>query len=81
MSRERATRGGPVRGGGVDGEEIAKAESEKARAQAAAARSDNAALRDELLSLFERARTLKPKVAAVTLAPAVATERPLPPSP
>ena len=50
-------------------------------ALAAAARSDNAALRDELLSLFERARTLKPRVAAVTLAPAVATDRPLPPSP
>jgi ribonuclease P protein component len=48
-------------------------------ALAAAARSDNAGLRDELLSLFERARTLKPRVPAVTLAPAVATDRPLPP--
>jgi ribonuclease P protein component len=48
-------------------------------AQAVAARTDNAALRSELLSLFERARTLKPRVPAVTLAPAVATDRPLPP--
>lgn len=49
-------------------------------ALSAAAHGDNAQLRDELLSLFERARTLKPKVAAVTLAPAVATDRPPPPS-
>ena len=49
-------------------------------ALAVAARSDNAVLRVELLSLFERARTLKPRVAAVTLAPAVATDRPHPPS-
>lgn len=44
-----------------------------------AAKSDNAALRSELLSLFERARTLKPRVATVTLAPA-APDRP-PPTP
>lgn len=48
-------------------------------ALAAAARSDNASLRDELLSLFERARTLKPRVPAVTLATAVETDRHLPP--
>jgi ribonuclease P protein component len=34
-----------------------------------AARQDNAALREELLSLFERARTLKPRGAAVTMPP------------
>ena len=50
-------------------------------ALAVAARSDNAVLRLELFSLFEGARTLKPRVAAVTLAPAVATDRPHPPSP
>ncbi|CAN5320072.1 hypothetical protein BH11PSE14_BH11PSE14_04240 [soil metagenome] len=44
-----------------------------------AAKSDNAALRIELLSLFERARTLKPWVPAVTLTPAVAPDR-LPPT-
>jgi ribonuclease P protein component len=43
-----------------------------------AARQDNAALREELLSLFERARTLKPRVAAVTMPPADASDRPLP---
>lgn len=34
-----------------------------------AARQDNATLREELLSLFERARTLKPRGAAVTMPP------------
>jgi ribonuclease P protein component len=50
-------------------------------ALAGAARQDNAALRVELLSLFERARTLKPRVPAVTMRPADATERHPPSAP
>jgi len=37
-----------------------------------AARADNGALRNELLSLLERARTLKPVVAACTMPPSEA---------
>jgi ribonuclease P protein component len=50
-------------------------------ALAGAARQDNAALRVELLSLFERARTLKPRVPPVTMRPADATERHPPSAP
>jgi len=50
-------------------------------ALAGAAKLDNASLRSELLSLFERARTLKPRVPPVTMRPADATERHPPSAP
>jgi ribonuclease P protein component len=45
-----------------------------------AAKANNAALRAELLSLFERARTLKPMAPAGTMPPSVAIPGRLPPS-
>jgi ribonuclease P protein component len=50
-------------------------------ALAGAAKLDNASLRSELLSLFDRARTLKPRVPPVTMRPADATERHPPTAP
>jgi ribonuclease P protein component len=44
----------------------------------AAARTENAVLRAELLSLFTRARTLKPMAANGTMPPAAATADPSP---